>query len=209
MRPIPASRSGAVQVGIRRETRQVNGTPRTTRFASGGHHGSKFLGLGDCPECDMHLGKWFHRFCWIAFQECRDWHIAEDLAQQAVTAISKHGHNMLHDNYSYHLQQLRWVITDYRRKRHAALVGDHNTEAYDCAIEAAPPPWLDIVISPRTQRALQALPERQRQVIKATYFDNLSDDEIARKLTIAVATVRNYRSLALKRLEALLENESR
>lgn len=189
----------------RRETRDVNGIPRTTRFALDSHRRGKSLKIGECPECDAHLEKWHRRICAMVFYECRDWHLAEDIAQQATAAMAKRGHAMLTDTYGYKLKRMRWLLDDYWRwrKRHAALVVDDD-EDLDRVVEAAPPAWLDMDISPATRGVLQALPARQREAVEATYFQDLDDVEAARRMRISIDTFRNYRYLGLKRLKALM-----
>jgi RNA polymerase sigma factor (sigma-70 family) len=187
----------------------VSGIPRSTRFALDSHHPSDFLRLGECPECEAHLEKWHRIFCAMVYAECQDWHLAEDIAQQATVAMAKRGHKMLTDTYGYRLKMMRWKLTDHwRGRKNAALVCDDD-EVLDCEVEMTPPPWLDMNITPELQGALQALPDRQRQVVKATYFEDKDDVEIAHTMQISISTLQNYRYLGLKRLKALLEKHTK
>jgi RNA polymerase sigma factor (sigma-70 family) len=142
----------------------------------------------------------------MTYVECHDWHLAEDIAQQVIETMAKRGHKMLTDTYGYHLKTMRWKLADHWRKKYATLVGDN--EALDRAIEVAPPPWLDTDVNPELRRALRALPERQRQVVVGTFFEDKDDVEIARSMQISIDTLRNYRYLGIKRLKALLEQQT-
>lgn len=49
---------------------------------------------------------------------------------------------------------------------------------------------------------IESLPEQQRLIYKLRYKDNLTPDEIAKKLNLSPKTVRNHLGLALARLKA-------
>lgn len=55
------------------------------------------------------------------------------------------------------------------------------------------------------KKALDALPERPREVIKMSKLDGLSNNEISTKLNISEKTVRNISSNALKALNSILK----
>ena len=52
-------------------------------------------------------------------------------------------------------------------------------------------------------KAIQSLPERQQKIIMMRYFQNLSHDEIAKKLGLTPGNVRVLRSRALDKLSTL------
>lgn len=52
-------------------------------------------------------------------------------------------------------------------------------------------------------RAIRSLPERQQIIIKMSYFENYSSDEIARRLGLSPGNVRVLLSRALKKLSSM------
>jgi len=59
----------------------------------------------------------------------------------------------------------------------------------------------------RVHRALQALPEREREVVALAYWSDLSQSEVAKRLDIPLGTVKTRTRAALQHLAALLEEE--
>lgn len=57
-------------------------------------------------------------------------------------------------------------------------------------------------------RAIQQLPDRQRQVVVLRYYEDLSEAATAEALGITVGTVKSSLSRGLDRLESLLADES-
>lgn len=60
----------------------------------------------------------------------------------------------------------------------------------------------------RVRRAMEDLPEAQRQVIELMYFQGKSQSVIARELAIPLGTVKSRTLLAMRRLRAGLSEES-
>jgi RNA polymerase sigma-70 factor (ECF subfamily) len=61
----------------------------------------------------------------------------------------------------------------------------------------------------RVHRALEALPEREREVVALAYWSDLSQSEVAEKLCIPLGTVKTRTRSGLSRLADLLEGELR
>jgi RNA polymerase sigma-70 factor (ECF subfamily) len=59
----------------------------------------------------------------------------------------------------------------------------------------------------RVHRALETLPEREREVIALAYWSDLSQSEVAAKLGIPLGTVKTRTRAALARLAEALEEE--
>jgi RNA polymerase sigma-70 factor, ECF subfamily len=59
----------------------------------------------------------------------------------------------------------------------------------------------------RVHRALEALPEREREVIALAYWSDLSQSEVADKLGIPLGTVKTRTRSALTHLAEILESE--
>ena len=62
--------------------------------------------------------------------------------------------------------------------------------------------------SVRLARALHALPEAQREAVRAAYFDDLSHGQAHQVLGIALGTLKSRLRLALTRLRAALEEDA-
>lgn len=58
----------------------------------------------------------------------------------------------------------------------------------------------------RVRRAVQGLPETQRQVLELAYFEGLSSTEIAERLTIPVGTVKSRTAAGLAKLRAAIHD---
>jgi RNA polymerase sigma-70 factor (ECF subfamily) len=60
----------------------------------------------------------------------------------------------------------------------------------------------------RVHRALEQLPEREREVVALAYWSDLSQSEVAAKLGIPLGTVKTRTRSALQRLATILEEEA-
>ena len=60
----------------------------------------------------------------------------------------------------------------------------------------------------RVHRALEALPEREREVLVLAYWSDLSQSEVAKRLGIPLGTVKTRTRSALQRLATILERRS-
>jgi RNA polymerase sigma-70 factor (ECF subfamily) len=59
----------------------------------------------------------------------------------------------------------------------------------------------------RVHRAVEELPEHERQVVELAYWSGLSQSEVAQRLEIPLGTVKTRTRSALARLEGMLEGE--
>jgi RNA polymerase sigma-70 factor (ECF subfamily) len=62
-------------------------------------------------------------------------------------------------------------------------------------------------VSWRVHRALEELPEKEREVVELAYWSGLSQSEVADYLNIPLGTVKTRTRSALSRLADLLEGE--
>jgi RNA polymerase sigma-70 factor, ECF subfamily len=61
-------------------------------------------------------------------------------------------------------------------------------------------------VAQEIQRALQALPEAQRQILEMAYYEGLSQSEITARLAIPLGTVKTRSRQGLLKLRQLLHN---
>jgi RNA polymerase sigma-70 factor (ECF subfamily) len=98
----------------------------------------------------------------------------------------------------------RNAIVDRSRVRNEPPA-EHPDEA---AVEASPEEQAEAAwIRWRLHRALETLPEREREVIALAYWSDLSQSEVAQRLGIPLGTVKTRTRSALQHLAEILEGE--
>ena len=130
----------------------------------------------------------------------------EDVLQRVFYEVWR-----VHDRYDPGQSLRGWVLgiarkraIDHLRRRRDAVVnldsvreikGDDGRETADRLA------WADEV-----RRALDLLPDLQREVIELAYFEGYTQSEIATVLAIPLGTVKTRTARGLQRLAGLLEN---
>ena len=100
----------------------------------------------------------------------------------------------------------RNAISDRGRKREEPAAEAPDTPARDPGPdESAENAWLRW----RVHRALEELPERERELIELAYWSELSQSEIAERLELPLGTVKTRTRSALARLADALDEELR
>ena len=98
----------------------------------------------------------------------------------------------------------RNAIVDRSRARSEPPAEAPDTASLDASPdERAEQAWT----SWRVHRALEALPEREREVIALAYWSDLSQSEVAARLGIPLGTVKTRTRSALQHLAVILEEE--
>jgi RNA polymerase sigma-70 factor (ECF subfamily) len=99
-----------------------------------------------------------------------------------------------------------WLLTVARRTAVSVRAGHATAPLDEEALAGAAEPadldafWLD--------GALARLGERERTVIELSYFDDLSESVIARRLRVPLGSVKSWKRRGLNRLATLLGEES-
>jgi len=140
----------------------------------------------------------------IAFLLCGDWHVAEDLVQEALcqAALRWRRIERLGNPDAYVRRILiNQVNTRWRRRSSHERVTDVLPESAvgDGAAERAERDELLV--------ALRGLPPKQRAAVVLRHFEQLSAAETAEVLGCSVGTVKSQTSRALNALERVLTSE--
>jgi RNA polymerase sigma-70 factor (ECF subfamily) len=137
-----------------------------------------------------------------------DAHVAEDLTQEAMLRAWR-DRGKLHDEQAARTWLFRVTANLWRDQIRHASVRRRTWWRRDAAaardLPAARPREDDREEFAQILRALDALPDRQRQVLYLSACEGLAVEHVAEVLQIAAGAVRSSLSLARQRLRAELE----
>ena len=127
--------------------------------------------------------------------------IAEDCAQDVMVTLWNKAH--LFD--PARASVATWIFTIARNRRIDALRRERRPEPEDLPWgPEAEPDQLDVLSmqqeSEQLAKALQSLPDKQRELIEKAYFGDLSHSEIAADTGLPLGTIKSRIRLALDRL---------
>ena len=144
----------------------------------------------------------------LAFRMMRERSAAEDVVQETFVALWRSRHSYRPDRGSLG----SWLLTITRNRSIDAMRRGrgHVHAELDSTSEQEAPERTDDEALRRLEAgtigvALRTLPEAQRQALELSYFDGLSQTEIAARVGIPLGTVKGRMRLALKKLAAELE----
>ncbi len=133
--------------------------------------------------------------------------MAEDCAQEAMATLWRKAH--LYD--PSRASVATWVFAIARNRRIDALRRVRpEPETLPWGPEADPDPADLLTLeqeSRRLARALAVLPEKQRALIEAAYFGDMTRSEIATRTGIPIGTIKSRIRLALDRLRHALAQD--
>lgn len=133
-----------------------------------------------------------------AYQLCRDWHLAQDLAQTTLAKLFQSWERACgSDNLTAYAQKILFrVYLDHRRRRSSteAVVGAMREPAY----EISPELRVDLI------GALSKLPVRDRMIVTLRYFADHSVEQVAEELGVPVNVVKSQTRRSLMKLRHLL-----
>ena len=140
-----------------------------------------------------------------AYLIVRDWHLAEDLTQQAFVRLYAAWPRIRAESLEAYARKVvvNGCLSHLRRHR-----PEHPTDTVPDSVQPHREPVLDV------GHALGLLPVRQRAIVALRFLDDLSVLEVAEVLGVAEGTVKSQTSRALDTLrthlpELVLHEESR
>ena len=144
---------------------------------------------------DLYFKQYYRPLCLYALHFVEDTDLAEDIVQDAFVALWER-HEEVRDIRSYLYASVRNGCLTCLRKRSgyakAAIEDIPVEELEDTADKEA-----------RLWSAIDALPNKRRQILLLAKRDGLKYEEIASRLGISISTVRNQMSKALAALKEI------
>jgi RNA polymerase sigma-70 factor (ECF subfamily) len=143
----------------------------------------------------------------LALRRLRDRQRAEDAVQETFTAVWRSAASYLPERgpaAPWLYAVARNAIVDRQRAR-----AEPPAEAVDSpSADPGPPDQVEAsFVAWRVHRALEELPDKEREVVELAYWSGLSQSEVAEFLHIPLGTVKTRTRSALARLADLLEGE--
>ena len=143
----------------------------------------------------------------LAMQRLGDRGRAEDAFQEAFVSVWRSASTYRPERgaaAAWLYAVARNAIADRARRRQEPPAEPHDRPTPDGGpAERAEREWLRW----RVHRALEELPERERELIELAYWSELSQSEIAERLEIPLGTVKSRTRSALTRLADALDGE--
>jgi RNA polymerase sigma-70 factor (ECF subfamily) len=143
----------------------------------------------------------------LALRRLRDRQRAEDAVQETFTAVWRTAHSYKPERGAaapWLYAVARNAIVDRLRARNEPPSDIPETPSG----EPGPPDRAESsFVAWRVHRALEELPEKEREVLELAYWSELSQSEVADYLHIPLGTVKTRTRSALTRLAGLLEGE--
>jgi RNA polymerase sigma-70 factor (sigma-E family) len=138
------------------------------------------------------------RLCTTAFMLCRDWHLAQDLTQTALTKLFLSWRRAVQaDNLTAYAQKiLLRTFLDHRRRRSSSETV--HAVLHEPAYRESPELRLTML------DALARLPARDRAIVILRYFEDLSVEQVADALEVPVGVVKSQTRRSLTKLRELL-----
>jgi RNA polymerase sigma-70 factor (sigma-E family) len=142
----------------------------------------------------------------LAFVLCGDWHLAEDLAQEALARTALHWQRI--ESVEHPDAYVRRILLN----QHQSL---RRRPGWRLAGRFAPP---EVSVPDSTEgyanraallAAVQQLPPRQRAVIVLRYYEQLSEAETASAMGCSTGTVKSQSHKALQSLRRVVKEEQR
>ena len=154
--------------------------------------------MGDSSQFEASYDSMLRAAYRVAYRLLGERTVAEDVAGEALARAYSHWSSIAG-------HALPWVVTvatnlalDAGRKR--ARAANHRMELID---SPAPDPQVEVRLD--LQKALRALPRRQREVVALRFLGDFSEQATADALGLEIGTVKSHASRALTRLRLVVE----
>ncbi|WGV98651.1 sigma-70 family RNA polymerase sigma factor [Vibrio sp. YMD68] len=144
----------------------------------------------------------------FGIKQYRDEQQANELVQDTMTNVWKKAH--LYDKSKG--AATTWVYTVMRNASFDQLRKNKNNAAQNLGDDIWPleqesserevesPPFSDHLMDNRIKRLVDELPDAQRVVLKAVYFQELSQEQLAQQLGVPIGTIKSRLRLALEKI---------
>ncbi|MCU4187178.1 SigE family RNA polymerase sigma factor [Acidiferrimicrobium sp. IK] len=145
-----------------------------------------------------------------AYLLCGDWHLADDLVQEALAKTFRHWRRVqLADSPDAYVRRI--LINEanrhFKRNRHAATPVDVQTRSHDPADPSQPDASGGLARRDLLLAALLALPERQRATVVLRHLEGMTEAETAAILGCSEGTVKSQTFRALHTLNDLITRQ--
>ena len=161
----------------------------------------------DRAAFELLYGRYVRSILGLALRRLRDRHRAEDAVQETFAAVWRSA-------ASYRPERgpaAPWLYAVARNAivdRQRARVEPASEVPEMVSAEPGPSDRAEAsFVSGRIHRALEELPEKEREVVELAYWSEMSQSEVADYLNIPLGTVKTRTRSALARLAGLLEGE--
>jgi RNA polymerase sigma-70 factor (ECF subfamily) len=134
-----------------------------------------------------------------AFTILRDKHLAQEVAQETMTAVWKSA-----ARFAGRSKPSTWIFGIARNQALSLRRKESRTETVAEAGGVAPDPASGILRQQKVLEAMKRLPEDQREVVFLTFYEGLAYKEIARMLEIPEGTVKSRMFHAKRKLAEVL-----
>jgi RNA polymerase sigma-70 factor (sigma-E family) len=158
--------------------------------------------LPDDDEFVQFAGAQADRLRTTAFMLCRDWHLAQDLTQTALTRLYVSWRKAVRAEHpmAYAQKILLRTYLDHRRRRSSteSVIEDPRPES---GYRDSPDLRLTML------DALGHLPERDRAIVILRYFEDYTVEQVADMLEVPVSVVKSQTRRSLVKLRELLAGD--
>ncbi len=145
-----------------------------------------------------------------AYLLCGDWHLADDLVQEALAKTFRHWRRVqLADSPDAYVRRIliNEVNRHFERNRRTPTPVDLHSRRQDPADHSQPDASGALARRDQLLTALLALPERQRATVVLRYLEGMSEAETAAILGCSEGTVKSQTSRALNTLSQLISRQ--
>lgn len=155
--------------------------------------------------------QYYPRLCLFASQFVTETREAEDIVDEAFIKIwggKRSFENMLHFKNSLYQITRRLGLNRQTSNRRRVMRTDHYLASQEQIQESQLQQIVYAEAMGELYQAIQSLPPKAQHIIKATYLDGKSNQEVATAMKISVQTVKNQKLRALALLRDRLKKDT-